>query len=64
MFVNRTDAVSRIAAINLQYKFHCCVYSAYTLVHHGVYRRRMSRPGRYIKSAKQSVSGFTNKNGF
>ena len=55
MFVNRTDAVSRIASTNPKYRFHYCVYGAYMLVHPGGYRRRMSRPGRYLRSAKQSI---------
>ena len=61
MFVNRTDAVSRITPASSKHKFHCYVYGAYTLVHPGGYRRRMLRPGRYL-SAKQSIMGFTNKN--
>jgi len=51
MFVNRTDAVSRIAQANSKYKFHhYCVYGAYTFVRPGGYRRRMSRPGRYLRA--------------
>ena len=50
MFVNRTDAVSRIAPTNSKYKSHCCVYGAYMVVHPGGYRRRMSRPGRYLRA--------------
>lgn len=62
MFVNRTAAVSRITPTKSKYKFHYCVYGAYTLVHPGGYRRRMSRPGRYLSDAKQSITGFTNEN--
>jgi hypothetical protein len=61
MFVNRTDAVSRIASASAKHKFHYCVYGAYTLVHPGGYRRRMSRPGRYLRSAKQGTIGLPTK---
>jgi hypothetical protein len=54
MFVNRTDAVSRITKTNAKYEIHLIEYrGAYSVAIPGGYLRRMSRPGRRLRNANK-----------